>query len=72
MKGDEGIMDYTQEELRNADGSKSIHPIIYHNEEWRKILYDNIKPIYWVSNYGRIFSENTNHVMEVKLNNCGY
>lgn len=63
---------YSQDDLRNANGSKSIYPIIYHNEEWKRIEFDDIKPIYWISNYGRVFSENTNCIMEPKITNSGY
>lgn len=62
-----------QEFLRNATRRKFIEPIIFYNEEWRKIDFiDNINPIYWVSNYGRVYNENTGYVMDGHIIPNGY
>lgn len=62
-----------QDYLRNAIRRNTIDPIIYYNEEWRKIEFiPNIKPIYWISNYGRVYNKTTNYIMDGHIIPNGY
>lgn len=56
-----------------------INPFIkvyqYNMEYWVKIndkIIPNIKPYYWVSNYGRVYSEITNSILDQRLDHNGY
>lgn len=62
-----------QDYLRNAIRRNTIDPVIYYDEEWRKIEFiPNIKPIYWISNYGRVYNETTNYIMDGHIIPNGY
>lgn len=41
-------------------------------EQWLPITIDNVKPYYFVSNYGRIFSTYSNTFIEQQLTENGY
>lgn len=48
-----------------------LFPLI---EEWRMIpnIFDDIKPYYYISNYGRIYSSYNNIILEQQYNHSGY
>lgn len=54
---------------------KSIFETIYENEIFIKItdiIVPNVKPYYWISNYGRVWSESTNTFLIPHTNENGY
>lgn len=53
----------TQEELRMSNRRDLIQPIIYENEILERINLFDLKPIYWISTYGRVYNEQTGFVM---------
>ena len=63
----------TNEELQKAKRRNLIDPLIYLDEEWKKIDFiPDIQPIYWISNYGRIYNESTKYVMDGHILPNGY
>ena len=65
-------MTVTQEELRRSNRRGLIEPLIYYDEFWKKIELFNLKPIYWVSTYGRVYNEETGYVMSGHIVDNGY
>lgn len=41
-------------------------------EKWKLITVDNIKPYYWISTFGRVYSTNTNTFIVPQFNHNGY
>lgn len=46
--------------------------MVYFVEQWLPITIDNIKPYYFISNYGRVFSTYSNSFIEPQLTENGY
>lgn len=46
--------------------------LMYNDEEFVKLKYGNIKPYYYISNYGRIYSANKNKIMKPFIDKDGY
>lgn len=63
----------TIEELQNAKRRKLIDPIIYFDEDWKRIDFiPDLPPIYWISNYGRVYNESTGYIMDGHILPNGY
>lgn len=63
----------TNEELQNAPRRNLIDPIIYFDELWKKIDFiPDLRPIYWISNYGRVYNESTRFIMDGHIIPNGY
>lgn len=62
----------TQEELRCANYRNLISPMIFLDELWAPIKLFNISDGYWVSTYGRIYSEKLNCLLQGHIVNNGY
>ena len=62
----------TQEELRCANYRHLISPIIYNDEQWAPLSLYNIAEGYWISTYGRIYSEKTNCLLQGHIVENGY
>ena len=62
----------TQEELRMAPMRHYIVPLVCNNEEWKKIELFDVRPIYWISTYGRVYNEKTGYIMEGHIVSNGY
>lgn len=62
----------TQEELRMAPMRNYIVPMIYLDEQWKKIELLDLRPIYWISTYGRVYNEKTGYIMEGHIVDNGY
>ena len=63
----------TNEELQNATRRKLIDPMIFFDEQWKKIDFiPGILPNYWISNYGRVYNESTGYVMDGHIIPNGY
>ena len=46
--------------------------MVYFVEQWLPIIIDNVKPYYFISNYGRVFSMYSNSFIEPQLTENGY
>lgn len=55
-----------QDIMRNSSSIGLINPIYYANELWVNLLnvFEDVLPVYWVSNYGRVYSENIKAIMK--------
>lgn len=63
----------TIEELQNAPRRNGIDPMIFYDEKWKKIDFiEDILPIYWISNHGRVYNEKTGYIMDGHLDSKGY
>lgn len=51
---------------------KGISPFVYPGEQWVKLTEFNIAPYYWVSTYGRFYSERVDRLMGFSVNKKGY
>jgi len=45
---------------------------IYINEEWKSLVYKDIKPMYLISNYGRVKNINTDNFITISKSEKGY
>ena len=60
-------------ELQYAEGRKNIYPFIDTNEKWRKIDFiQDIKPIYWISDSGKVYNEVSKYIMQGHIVDNGY
>lgn len=64
----------TQEILQRKNMRNTISPIIFLNEEWKKIELESLdlRPIYWISTYGRVYNEVTGYIMKGHIVENGY
>lgn len=62
----------TQDELREKNGRNFSFPIIFYDEIWKKIVIKDLKDIYWISNYGRVYNEQSGYIMQGHIVNNGY
>ena len=46
--------------------------LMYNDEEFVKLKYGNIKPYYYISNYGRIYSDKKDKMMKPFIDKDGY
>ena len=62
------------DDMSKAGYRKTINPIIYLNEEWKKIsdYIPGLYPVYWVSNTGKVYSEQINALLKFDLVGKGY
>lgn len=62
----------TQDELIYANYRNLISPIIYPDEIWAPIKLYNISEGYWISTYGRVYSEKLNCLLKGHIVDNGY
>ena len=62
----------TQEELRMKSGRNFSYPFIFYDEIWKKITIRDIRPIYWISSYGRVYNEESGYIMQGHVVENGY
>lgn len=67
----------TQDDMKNADYLKYgdrpyIIPFYPSDELWEFIPYENLKPQYYVSTYGRVFSKLTGCILRDRFTTDGY
>ena len=62
------------DEMSRAGFRRTINPLININEEWRKVsdYIPNIFPVYWVSNTGKVYSEQINALLRYDFVGKGY
>lgn len=66
--------EFSQEEMINANPSNYIYPLIYINEEFKRIsdYIPEVADYYFISNYGRVFSGVYENIKATQISNVGY
>ena len=63
----------TLEELQNSEGRRYKTIMIFYDEKWKKIDFlEDIRPVYWISSYGRVYNESTGYTLEGNITDRGY
>lgn len=68
------MKEYTQEYMVNANNRHNSYPMIYNNEVFVKIsdYIPEFSDEYFISNYGRVFSNNMGMIKCTQVSNAGY
>ena len=64
----------SQDQMIYANNRNGSYPLIFIDEEFKQIssYIPEINNMYFISNYGRIYSVNINMIMSTQISNCGY
>lgn len=58
--------------MNTITSKKYWRPIIFDNEIWKDVTIPNVLPYYKVSNYGNLYSSNTDCLLDGKITDKGY